>query len=261
MTILFQDGVDAHGATPQQALARFDLIRARHPKTEMIAEAFRPNPTPGGAYFIPATAAEYQAQLQAYAHLDPVHVFDGPNYLDAALIQRIGGVEPALPPTALNARVNSWGDARLDWQRASAASVAVAKYRVEILDGMGAQVLRRYEVPGGQAHCFYPVDDSVADFGFPPAYLAWRVTEVAANGYESDPRPCPPAWRYRTTAGRRPWSAWPARRTRAATSPICRTWAIPAPPASRAASPASPPPRCVAPWRRRPACISRRSCR
>ena len=41
-----------------------------------------------------ATAAEYQAQLQAYAHLDPVHVFDGPNYLDAALIQRIGGVEP-----------------------------------------------------------------------------------------------------------------------------------------------------------------------
>ena len=112
--------------------------------------------TPGGAYFIPATAAEYQAQLQAYAHLDPVHVFDGPNYLDAALIQRIGGVEPALPPTALNARVNSWGDARLDWQRASAASVAVAKYRVEILDGMGAQVLRRYEVPGGQAHCFYP---------------------------------------------------------------------------------------------------------
>lgn len=187
VTILFQDGVGAHGATPQQALARFDLIRARHPKTEMIAEAFRPNPTPGGAYFIPATAAEYQAQLQAYAHLDPVHVFDGPNYLDAALIQRIGGVEPALPPTALNARVNSWGDARLDWQRASAASVAVAKYRVEILDGMGAQVLRRYEVPGGQAHCFYPVDDSVADFGFPPAYLAWRVTEVAANGYESDP--------------------------------------------------------------------------
>ena len=27
----------------------------------------------------------------------------------------------------------------------------------------------------------------MADFGFPPAYLAWRVTEVAANGYESDP--------------------------------------------------------------------------
>ena len=107
VTILFQDGVGAHGATPQQALARFDLIRARHPKTEMIAEAFRPNPTPGGACFIPATAAEYQAQLQAYAHLDPVHVFDGPNYLDAALIQRIGGVEPALPPTALNARVNT----------------------------------------------------------------------------------------------------------------------------------------------------------
>ena len=60
VTILFQDGVGAHGATPQQALARFDLIRARHPKTEMIAEAFRPNPTPGGACFIPATAAEYQ---------------------------------------------------------------------------------------------------------------------------------------------------------------------------------------------------------
>ena len=53
VTILFQDGVGAHGATPQQALARFDLIRARHPKTEMIAEAFRPNPTPGGAASFP----------------------------------------------------------------------------------------------------------------------------------------------------------------------------------------------------------------
>ena len=58
----------------------------------MIA-AFRPNPTPGGAPSFPPRRPN-TAQLQAYAHLDPVHVFDGPNYLDAALIQRIGGVEP-----------------------------------------------------------------------------------------------------------------------------------------------------------------------
>ena len=38
-----------------------------------------PSESHAPARFIPATAAEYQAQLQAYAHLDPVHVFDGPN--------------------------------------------------------------------------------------------------------------------------------------------------------------------------------------
>ena len=183
-----------------------------------------------------------------------------PNYLDAALIQRIGGVEPALPPTALNARVNNWGDARLDWQRASAASVAVAKYRVEILDGMGAQVLRRYEVPGGQAHC-YPVDDSVADFGFPPAYLAWRVTEVAANGYESDPSALSAGMAVQDNS----WAQAVVGMARHVVHGRLLLRSV-GPGQSRHHRRRGPQVqrrrrRCVAPWRRRPACISRRSCR
>ncbi|WP_324425177.1 hypothetical protein [Ottowia sp.] len=93
--VLFQDGVGVHAREP--ALARQYLIqlgaRLGRTRVQVIAEAFRP--APGGG-FRSATAQEFLPQLDAYQDW-PILAFDGPHYLNEALIQDLvaAGVRPA----------------------------------------------------------------------------------------------------------------------------------------------------------------------
>lgn len=85
--VYFQDGVGVYARTPAVAL---DYVRALQQRlgagrVRLIAEAFRPR---AGGGFRPATADELVPHLQAYAG-QQVWLFDGPHYVDRALVERL----------------------------------------------------------------------------------------------------------------------------------------------------------------------------
>ena len=82
--VFFQDGVGVHARSPAVALQYVQQLAAGlgASRLRVIAEAFRPD---AGGGFRSATAAEFLEQLDAYAGW-PVFAFDGPHYLDDALV-------------------------------------------------------------------------------------------------------------------------------------------------------------------------------
>lgn len=190
VTILFQDGVGTYGTDPVLALTQAMQLKKLHTKLELVTECFRPNPAfPGsGSKYIPITVDEYYEQLTHYEGTGlTVHAYDGPDYLDSELIQEIKGLIPTEPPVNLKVIANSWGDIMLQWTRFSSADVVIATFQVEIYDVTGANVVRRYTVPGTQLFAVYPVEDSVVDRVTPPTSIIWRVYETSVAGYQSDP--------------------------------------------------------------------------
>ena len=85
--VFFQDGVGVHARNATIARSYADALSAKLGKARVrvIAEAFRPQ-TGGG--FRPATFEELQPQLASY-HDYPVYLFDGPHYVDDALVTKL----------------------------------------------------------------------------------------------------------------------------------------------------------------------------
>lgn len=85
--VFFQDGVGVHARSAP--VARDYLVALRKQlggkRVKLIAEAFRP--APGGG-FRPATPDELVAQLATYGGHE-VFLFDGPHYIDNALVETL----------------------------------------------------------------------------------------------------------------------------------------------------------------------------
>ena len=88
--VFFQDGVGVHAREPAVALeyCRTLAKRLEVTRVRIIAEAFRP--APGGG-FRSATALEFMAQLRTYQGWS-VWAFDGPHYLNDALVDELLGL-------------------------------------------------------------------------------------------------------------------------------------------------------------------------
>lgn len=191
--LMFQDGVGAFGFEIE--LARERVAQLEHhlgkERVHVICEAFKYNPnwdgTPGG-YYVKLTPEEYVAQVSQYSKVNQegrLWVFDGPNYLTSDLIQRINRVVPVSTPINLAANANDVGDIRMTWERTSSVLAEVTGYTIKIYDTAGNKVLRTYETDSPEPQGFYPIKDSIEDFGFPPAFLVYEVAEKSKR-FRSD---------------------------------------------------------------------------
>lgn len=88
--VFFQDGVGVEARSPETARAYADALAARLGKARLriITEAFRPRE---GGGFRAATAEELASQINAMRGYD-LYLFDGPHYIDDALIERVAGI-------------------------------------------------------------------------------------------------------------------------------------------------------------------------
>jgi hypothetical protein len=91
--VLFQDGVGVHAREPHVARRYADALAARlgRARVRIIIEAFRPQ---AGGGFRSASADELAPQLSAYDGYR-TYLFDGPHYVDAALVDAILKRRPA----------------------------------------------------------------------------------------------------------------------------------------------------------------------
>ncbi|MDB5929452.1 MAG: hypothetical protein JWR60_1159 [Polaromonas sp.] len=85
--LFFQDGVGVHAREAKVARHYADVLSKQFGKhrVRVIAEAFRPKP---GGGFRSATIDELAPQLASYQGY-PIYLFDGPHYLDDALVAQI----------------------------------------------------------------------------------------------------------------------------------------------------------------------------
>lgn len=191
--LMFQDGVGAFGF--ELALARERVLQLeRHlgkERVHVICEVFKINPKwdgSDGTYFLKLSPNEYVARVSQYTKANSegrLWLFDGPNYISSDLIQRVNRVVPVAAPINLDATANDIGDIRLTWQRTSTPDAKVSGYTVKIYDTAGNKVVRTYETSGGAPEAFYPIKDSIEDFGFPPAFIVFEVAEKSA-AFRSD---------------------------------------------------------------------------
>lgn len=185
VTLLFQDGVGAFGF--ELSLARERVAQLEHhlgkDRVHVIAEVFKINPNwdgSDGTYFLKLNAEEYIARVSQYTRVNEdgrLWLFDGPNYISSELIQRVNRVVPVTTPKNLNATANEVGDIRMTWERTSDPDADVTGYTVKIRDTSGNTVIRTYETNSATPEAFYPIKDSIQDFGFPPSFIVFEVAE------------------------------------------------------------------------------------
>lgn len=183
--LMFQDGVGAFNFSLELARTRIKQLETHlgaH-RVHVIAEAFIYNTmwdgTPG-QYYIPLEPDEYKRRINSYADIHRARrlwVFDGPNYLSAAMLQRLNGVIPVATPTNLAATRNPQGDIRMTWDRTSTPLAKVSGYTVRIYDTSGNNVIRTISTSNANPEGFYSAAMGTADFGFPPTFLVYDVAE------------------------------------------------------------------------------------
>lgn len=185
VTLLFQDGVGAFGFELSLARERVHQLE-RHlgkERVHVICEVFRINPAwdgTDGTYFLKLSPNEYAARVSQYTKVNNegrLWLFDGPNYISSDLIQRVNRAIPVTTPNNLAATANDVGDIRMTWQRTSSPDAKVTGYTVKIYDTAGNKVVRTYDTSSSVPEAYYPIQDSIADFGFPPAFLVYEVAE------------------------------------------------------------------------------------
>ena len=191
--LMFQDGVGAFGF--ELSLARERVLQLeRHlgkERVHVVCEVFKINPRwdgSEGTYFLKLSPKEFIARVSQYTKANSegrLWLFDGPNYISSDLIQGVNGAVPVMAPISLDATANDVGDIRLDWQRSSTPEAKVTGYTVKIYDTAGNKVVRTYETSGRVPEAFYPIKDSIEDFGFPPAFIVFEVAEKSA-AFRSD---------------------------------------------------------------------------
>lgn len=188
VTVLFQDGVGAHGVSVNTAVNRYAELQSvlGANRVELIAEAFRINPGyvgVTGTYYIPATAEQIRGQLYAYRNFK-TWLFDGPSYINTKLIQEVLYQVPVLPPDTLASGVYSTGDIKFTWNRTSQAGASVSGYEIYVYDLGGNNILRTLTSTGTSVT--YTAAQSFADFGTALTYTVFRVSEVSTTGFVSD---------------------------------------------------------------------------